>query len=57
MKTVDYKSICDKLGFKLEDYMDVVKSTTVDRSCFSELTEEELDFVMDYNNKHRITSL
>jgi hypothetical protein len=46
---VTYESICEKLGFRLEEYDPEIQGTECDEpSPFRMLSEEELDFVIDY---------
>lgn len=51
-----YESICEKLGFRLEDYRPQISKTEDDslESPFKKLTGEELDYVIQYSKQNNI---
>lgn len=51
-----YESICQKLGFCLEDYRPQISQTEDDslESPFRKLTGEELDYVIQYSKQNNI---
>lgn len=49
-----YEEICNKIGFKLEDYQEAKKNFKDDWNAFSVLTFEEKDFLLQYCKEHGI---
>ena len=51
-----YESICEKLGFRLEDYRPQISQPEDDslESPFRNLTGAELDYVIQYSKQNNI---